>query len=125
MSYSRYDRGYAPVRGNARDLRLTGHLVYGLYAVALVTAVPLFIGVIVAYLKRGATAGTIYASHMTWAIRTFWGFVLANIVGWLLVWTFILMPIGWAVLGLGWLWTAYRVARGWLTLIDDRPMYRG
>jgi uncharacterized membrane protein len=30
--------------------------------------------------------------------------------------------IGWAILGLLWLWTAYRTIRGWLRLTDGLPI---
>jgi uncharacterized membrane protein len=78
------------------------------------------IALIVNYVKRDDARGTIYESHMTWMIRTFW---------WTLVW---LVPAGLVALltfGLLWfvmlvpgLWFLYRMIKGVLWLNDGRPM---
>ena len=104
---SDFDKGDAG-RGGA-------HIMYALYAVALFTAFPMFVGVIVAYILRGGSIAP-YRSHYGWGIVTFWVTLLIGIIGFLL--TFVL--IGYAVLGVLWLWTAYRVIRGWLRLMDRR-----
>lgn len=121
---SRYDR-YAETRVPAygRDYRATALAVYVLYGVALFTAVPLFIGVIVAYLYRGESRGTIWESHFTWAIRTFWATFLLGIVCAILSTPFTLW-IGIPLAGLLWLWTAYRVVRGFMAASDRREPVR-
>jgi uncharacterized membrane protein len=100
-----------------RDGRAAAHIMYALYAASIVTAVPMLIGAIVAYLGRRDARGTIYAGHLTWGIRTFWWTLLWVIVGTILT----LVLIGWLILGLVWLWFVYRTVRGWLLLFDDRP----
>lgn len=99
---------------NAAPGRAAAHLMYALYAVALFTALPMFAGVIIAYVGRGS-AEPVYRSHLDWGITTFWVALLIGIIGFVLL--FIL--IGYLVLGLLWLWTAYRIIRGWLRLLDN------
>lgn len=94
--------------------RAAAHVMYALYAVALLTALPLLAGVVVAYLARGS-ADPVYRSHLTWGIRTFWWALLWLIIGTILV----VVLIGYAILGILWLWTAYRVIKGWLRLADN------
>lgn len=103
------------IGGNAAPGRAAAHLMYALYAVALFTALPMLAGVIIAYIGRGS-AEPIYRSHLSWGITTFWVALVIGIIGFVLL--FIL--IGYLVLGLLWLWTAYRIIRGWLRLLDNR-----
>ena len=95
--------------------RAAAHATYALYAVALFTGVPWLLGAILAYVARG-NAEPLYASHLTYSIRTFWWTLLWGIVG--TITTFIL--IGWAILGILWLWHVWRITRGWLRLADGR-----
>lgn len=92
-------------------------LVYGLYLAALFTALPLVLGGVVALWKGGLAEGTVYASHLDNQVTVLWGALLGGIVGWIL--TFVL--IGWAILGLLWLWTLWRSGRGLLRALDGRP----
>jgi uncharacterized membrane protein len=85
--------------------------------VALFTALPFFAGVIVAYIGRGG-AEPLYRTQLTWGIRTFWWALFWFVVGSILT----IILIGWAILGLLWLWTAYRTIRGWLRLADGLPI---
>lgn len=102
------------------DLRKLTHVVYALYAIGFLTsgflAIATFAAVVVMYLKRADAAGTVYAGHFDWLLRTFWWALLWCAIGFIL--TFIL--IGWAVLLAAVAWVVYRVARGWLALLDGR-----
>ncbi|WP_250461537.1 DUF4870 family protein [Microbulbifer litoralis] len=102
---------------SGRDLAT---LVYLIQAIALFTAVPFFIGVLINYFKRGDVRGTLAESHFRWQIRTFWFSLLWVVVGWATVWIF---GLGFLILGISWLWVVYRVIRGWLVLADNRPAY--
>ena len=51
--------------------RMAVHIVYALYAAAVVFAVPGMFGVFLAYLKRGDVRGSYLESHIVWQIRTF------------------------------------------------------
>jgi uncharacterized membrane protein len=82
------------------------------------------IALIVNYLKRDDAGGTIYESHMSWMIRTFW---------WTLFWVIVsfLPALLLTVLTFGFLsflflvpviWYLYRMIKGVLWLNDARPM---
>jgi uncharacterized membrane protein len=82
--------------------------IYVLYLIALFTALPVLIGVIIAYVSRGG-AGDMAASHYRYQIRTFWLGFLYIVVGILLppfglllclfAWVFVLIR---SIKGLGW-----------------------
>lgn len=114
-------------------------VVYALYAltaaVSLLSAgfhiVPLLslvgvIGLIIAYMKRGAARGTWVASHFSFLIRTFWWAMLFGILAWILGWIFAITLIGIPIALLLWLatpaWIIYRIIRGYLYFKDSRPI---
>ena len=115
------------------------HIVYGLHALSLLTGIigaatvvgafltgwPSIIAVILNYVKRSEARGTWLESHFRWQIRTFWfGLVWVTLCGIFIVATLgIGLLIAWLPLGLVGLWFIYRVARGWLRLLERRPMY--
>jgi uncharacterized membrane protein len=115
------------------------HVIYGLHAFSLLTGIigaatvvgafltgwPSIIAVIMNYVKRGEVRGTWLESHFRWQIRTFWfGLLWAGLCVLLVVATLGLgLLIVWLPLGLVGLWFVYRVARGWLRLVDRQPMY--
>lgn len=102
-----------------RSGRTLVHVVYALQAVALFTALPLFLGVVVNYLTRARVSDSWLDSHYRWQIRTFWYSLLWTVIGTLTV----LILVGYAVLGLAYLWLIYRIARGWITLARGEVMY--
>jgi uncharacterized membrane protein len=115
------------------------HVIYALHAVSLVTGIittatvvgafltgwPSIIAVILNYVKRSEVRGTWLVSHFRWQIRTFWfGLSWVVLCGLFVVVTLgIGLLIAWLPLGLVGLWFIYRIARGWLRLMDRRPMY--
>ena len=116
---------------------VAAHIVYGLHAVAIVLGItggatviggfvgsaPSIIAVIINYVKRGGARGTWAASHYRWQIRTFWFALLWLIIAMLLVVTLVGAPVGLGLLLALTLWLIYRIARGWLRLLDKQPMY--
>jgi uncharacterized membrane protein len=115
------------------------HVIYGLHAASLVTGIigaatvvgafltgwPSIIAVVLNYAKRREARGTWLASHFRWQIRTFWfGLLWVTLC---LLFVVVTLGIGiiiaWLPLAVVGLWFIYRVARGWLTLKDRRPMY--
>ena len=122
-----------------RALITLTHIIYGLHAFSLVTGMvgaatvvgafltgwPSIIAVILNYVKRGEARGTWLESHFRWQIRTFWfGLLWVTLCILFVVATLgIGLLIAWLPLGVVGLWFIYRVARGWLRLIDRRPMY--
>ena len=115
------------------------HAIYGLHAfsllIGIVTAAtvvgaflfgwPSIIAVILNYVKRGEARGTWLQSHFRWQIRTFWfGALWVLLCGLFIVFTLgIGLLIAWVPLGVVGLWFIYRIARGWLRLVDRQPMY--
>jgi uncharacterized membrane protein len=136
--------GPAPPHEHAVPIEPSGsligwtHLIYGLHAFSLVTGIigaatvvgafltgwPSLIAVILNYVKRSEARGTRLETHFRWQIRTFW-FGLLWVALCLL---FVVMTLGigilvaWLPLAVVGLWFIYRIARGWLALIDRRPM---
>ena len=115
------------------------HVIYGLHAFSLVTGIitaatvvgafltgwPSIIAVILNYVKRSEARGTWLESHFRWQIRTFWFGLLwvAFCVLFVVATLGIGLLIAWLPLGVVGLWFIYRVASGWLRLVDRRPMY--
>jgi uncharacterized membrane protein len=115
------------------------HVIYGLHAFSIVTGIvtaatvvgafltgwPSLIAVILNYVKRSEARGTWLESHFRWQIRTFWfGLLWVALCFLFVVFTLgIGILIAWLPLGVVGLWFIYRIARGWLALVDRRPMY--
>ncbi len=122
-----------------RSLIILIHVIYGLHAASLITGIigaatvvgafltgwPSIIAVILNYVKRSEARGTWLESHFRWQIRTFWfGLLWVTLCLLFVVATLgIGIFIAWVPLGAVGLWFIYRIARGWLALIDRRPMY--
>lgn len=100
------------------SLRRLTLVIYGLYAFSWVFGVTALIGVIVAHVKRDDARGTVYESHLTWQIRTFWWGGLWTALGFL---TFVLVVGGFILGGVG-IWLVYRVVKGWLYWNDRKPL---
>jgi uncharacterized membrane protein len=112
------------------------YIIYGLHALsalggiltpafvvtAFVTGWPSIIAVIINYVKRGEVRGTLLESHFRWQIRTFWFAVAWVMVALLLFFSFVGIPFAIAVAWVAGLWVLYRIARGFLRLLDNRPM---
>lgn len=121
----------------APSLVTVAHTVYGLHALSLligvttaasivgafVFGVPSIVAVVINYLKRGEANGTYLASHFRWQIRTFWFVLLWCVIGGTLFITFIGIPLAIGIFFSAGLWAIYRVARGWLALREQKPMY--
>jgi uncharacterized membrane protein len=101
----------------------TFHTVVG----AFIWGLPSIVAVIMNYARRSATHGTYLESHFRWQIRTFWYAVLWSIVIWAVSLPLMLILIGIPLFIAGHfalaIWIIYRVARGWTSLRDKRPMY--
>jgi uncharacterized membrane protein len=93
--------------------------VYALYAASLLIGVTAIVGIIVAHIKREDAAGTWLESHFRWQMRTFWFGLAWAALGALLY----VIVIGWLVLAVVYFWYIYRIAKGWLRLYEDQPMY--
>lgn len=94
-------------------------VVYALQAVAFLLGITALVAVIINYVKRGDVQGTWLASHFKWQINTFWYSLLWAIIGFVLLFVF----IGYLVLVANVVWVIYRIVKGWLRLVDNKPMY--
>lgn len=112
------------------------HLIYALHALsalaglvgtmfiltAFISGWPSIIAVILNYVKRADVTGTFLESHFRWQIRTFWFALLWVVIATLLVFTLIGIPFAWVLAVIVGLWILYRIVRGWLALVSERPM---
>ncbi|WP_374665245.1 DUF4870 family protein [Acinetobacter sp.] len=114
--------------------------LYVLYIVAIFSAGLLaVIALIINYVKRSDVQGSIFESHFTWQIRTFWWYLFWNILAF--VPFFFLLFTGEnpnvfagvafgasafcvAVIGLSWIWIVYRAIKGLIRVNDNEAMYQ-
>lgn len=120
----------------SEDLVTLTHIVYALHAFSAITGLfsaafivtaflsgwPSIIAVIINYVKRDSVRGTFLDTHFSWQIRTFWWSLLWVVIAALLIATFIGMVIGIPIMLVLGLWVLYRIIRGWLNLVDRKPM---
>ena len=119
MDNSVIGAGSAKSAEELASLKQVTMVVYALQALGFLTGgVTAIVAIIVNYVKREDVAGTIYQSHFDWQIRTFWWGLLWGVIGMLLI----VVVVGFAVLFVGWVWTVYRVVKGWLKLTEGKPV---
>ena len=126
-----------PATGTS-DARLFALISYGLFIAALGTGFTAVVGVVLAYIKRGDTHGTIWESHFTGLIRLFWvglvvfavwlALVIAGVIG---VATGVndntipplagLFPVAWLLSLVYLVWYVYRTVRGLIRAVDSQP----
>lgn len=108
-----------PEHETGLSLKNLMHVIYALFSVGMVSAVfslAAIAAVVVAYYKRSEVAGTVYAAHFDWIIKTFWWGLLWFIVSWILTIVF----IGWVTGLITLIWVYYRLAKGWLAHCDGK-----
>lgn len=115
-------------------------ILYVLYIIAIFTGGLLaVIALIINYVKHSDVKGSIFESHFTWQIRTFWWYLIWNVIAFI---PFIFLfftgenPDLFAGVALGatvfcvsviffaWVWIVYRAIRGIMRLNDNLPMYQ-
>jgi len=100
----------------------TAFLSSALVVTAFLTGWPSIIAVILNYAERSEVRGTWLDSHFGWQIRTFWYAALWLLVGAVAFATVIGIVVAVGIWVLTGLWVLYRIARGWWTLAERRPM---
>lgn len=112
------------------------HIIYGLHAFSALTGLssaafivtaflsgwPSIIAVILNYLKRDEVRGTFLDSHFSWQIRTFWFAVLWFVIAGVLILTIVGAVIGFLLMIVVGIWVLYRIARGWIALINGKAL---
>jgi uncharacterized membrane protein len=126
----------APVSTTKGQLVTITHVVYALHAFSALMGIltpafivtsflagwPSIIAVIINLVKRNEVRGTYLDSHFSWQLRTFFYSLLWVMVMGLLVITLIGIPIAIVLALVIGIWVLYRIARGWLALVDRKPI---
>lgn len=120
------------------DTRMLAIICYGLFILVFTNGLTAIVGVVLAHIKRGDTRGTIWESHFTNLIHVFW----IGVAFWVLLLTAGLFGVAglWhmtitddfappllalPILGLAFLiyviWYLYRMVRGLLFAIENKP----
>ncbi len=124
-----------------RQLTLAMYLLYGF---SLFTGLPVVVALMLNYVRLSESRGTIYHSHLRWALHTFWWGMAWTLLGWCMLALgagSILNLIygglepsdlvrhfagfsgtGMVVLALNWLWLLSRLVRGLLNWNEYRRM---
>ena len=111
------DSGTEDAKQMARILYLV-HAGTFFFSLGMLSFLPL----IVNYVKRPDSSGTLVYSHHTWMIRSFWFYFLWMAVGFVVFATLIGIPFAWLIWAVAWVWKAYRLIRGFLDLNSNKPM---
>ncbi len=96
-------------------------LTYIVMAVGLLIWPAFIAAVIMAYIKKDDVKGTWCESHMRWVIRTFWFSAMYSLIGFILAF----VVVGYFVLLANFIWTIYRVVKGFMRFNDNKEMYKG
>ena len=116
---------FPPENNQGLSLRNTTHIIYGLFALGLLSAgflgLATLAAIVLAYLKRADAAGTVYAGHFDWVINTFWWGLLWFVLSALATFIF----IGWITGLIVLVWLLYRLIKGWLALCASQPPSSG
>jgi uncharacterized membrane protein len=115
-------------------------VLYILYIIAIFTGGLLAVlALIINYAKRSDVRGSIFESHFTWQIRTFWWYLFWNIIAFIpfifLFFTgqnadiFAGVALGTTifclvVITVAWIWIVYRAIKGIIRLNDNQPIYQ-
>lgn len=110
------------------NIKNIAFFVYGCWAGGVLAYVisPLgilpIVGAIVAYLKQKEAAGTIYASHFTWMMRSIAGALAVVVVGMILMWIPGISIVGILLMFAVGILNLYRLVKGGLRLLDGKPI---
>ena len=94
------------------------HVIYALMALGFITGITWIAAIILCYVKRADLAGTYLESHISWNIKTFWWSLGGSIIGILLSFVLIGIPL---LIALA-IWIIYRIAKGWLRLSEKKAV---
>ena len=100
------------------SLRGTAILCYALFLLGWPTIhITTVVAVVLAYVQRGESRGTMWESHFSNLIETFWAGLVVAIVAIPLCFVFIGFPILFGVM----VWVLYRTIKGLIRAIEGRP----
>ncbi|MES2832215.1 MAG: hypothetical protein V4695_09500 [Pseudomonadota bacterium] len=95
-----------------------GHGLSFLLTLTTFSWIPLIIN----FVKRPDTEGTFVRSHHSWQIRSFIWFWLWMALAGILWFTVVGIPVAMLIMGVAWLWKAYRLIKGILDLGKNQAM---
>lgn len=95
-------------------------IIYALQGLSFVVGITSLVAIIMNYVKRNDVRGTWLDSHFKWQIRTFWYALLWVCLGIVLMWA----GVGAIIIFANAVWVIYRIVRGILNLLDNKPMYQ-
>jgi uncharacterized membrane protein len=109
---------------NLEDAKQFARILYIAHALTFFFSLGMlsFLPLIVNYIKRQDSAGTMVCTHHTWMIRSFWIYIVCIAVAVVLWPTIVLIPLALLIGGIAWLWKAYRLIKGFMYLNSNRPM---
>jgi uncharacterized membrane protein len=90
-----------------------------LQALSFVLLITAVLGIIINYVKDEDVKGSWLESHFQWQKNTFWYALLWMVLG--VLTTFLL--IGYLLLATVVIWLIYRIAKGWIYLVDGKELY--
>jgi uncharacterized membrane protein len=101
-----------------KNLKTVATVVYALQVAGFFTGIAWIVAIVVNYVKLDDARGTWLESHFRWQIRTFWWGLLWGAIGALTA----LVLVGFAILFAAAVWIIYRIAKGWLSLAENKPL---
>jgi uncharacterized membrane protein len=101
-----------------KSLKTVATVVYALQVAGFFTGIAWILAIVVNYVKLDDARGTWLESHFRWQIRTFWWGLVWGAVGAITT----LVLIGFAILFATAVWIIYRIAKGWLSLAESKPL---
>jgi len=111
-------QGSVPASSAESDTRILAIIVYGLYLVGWPCLhISTIAGLVLAYIKRDDSRGTIWESHFNNQIEVFWISLAVGVIAIPLCLVFIGIPI---LFGL-FVWFLYRTIKGLVRAIEGRP----
>jgi uncharacterized membrane protein len=102
-----------------QELKKYVFAVYILQALSFLFLVTSVAGVIINYIKDDDVRGSWLESHFIWQKRTFWYGLLWITLGYL-TWSILISRLLLAVVPF---WLIYRIAKGWVYLVDGKELY--
>jgi len=106
-----------PVPTTDESARGTAIISYVLFLIGWPTLhLATIVGLILAYVKRGETRGTIWESHFDNIINTFWVTLVVGIVAIPLCFIIVGIPL---LIGVG-IWFLYRSIKGLIRAVDNK-----
>jgi uncharacterized membrane protein len=102
------------------EIKKLTYVVYILQALSFVFLITAIAGIIINYIKEDDVKGSWLESHFEWQKRTFWYGLLWTVLG---VLSFLVL-VQWVVLPIVAIWLVYRIAKGWIYLVDGKELYK-